>query len=185
MAPAWCGRAAALPHAALDCKLRPLTTQSFMHSYKTRTILCVCWFWALVSCATPQPATSHLAPPADISAQTPRKLPKSHFDLSAGDPYPEQGKRQGLAGRVLVEFQIDRHGKAVSEKILGADAAPVLQNGALAVVRRSTFDVSGPAFDPADPTPFRVTVRFCLPTCGEVVPFPGTEDITISGSPLR
>src|SRR4029077_4002971 len=141
--------------------------------------------WGLVSCATSEPTSPRLAPPADISAQTPRKLPKSHFDLSAGDPYPEQAKRQGLTGRVLVEFQIDRHGKAVSERVLGADAAPVLQHGALAVVRRSTFDVSGPGFDPADPTPFRVTVRFCLPNCGELVSFPGTEDITISGAVLR
>ena len=156
-----------------------------MHSYTFRTILCVCWFWALVSCATPQPTTSHIAPAPDVSTQTPRKPPKSHFDFSAGDLYPAQAKRQHLVGRVLVEFHIDSRGKVVSEKVLGADAAPVLQSGALALLRGALFDVSAPGFDPGDPTPFRVTVRFCLPTCGEIVAFPGTEDITVTGSPLR
>jgi TonB family protein len=157
-----------------------------MRFSKTGAILCVCWLWALVSCATPEPTASHLTPPADISPRMPRKLPKSQFDFSAGATYPEQALRQGLAGRVLVEFQIDRHGKAISARVLEADAAPVLQNGALAAVRRSTFDVSAPGFDPGDPTPFRVTVRFCLLNCGDIVPFPGTEDyIVITGSPVR
>jgi TonB family protein len=155
-------------------------------------------FWlccALLSCATPKETSpsvlsgTHVAPPPEIATQTPRKLPKWHLDLRgpdpANDPYPEQAKRQGLAGRVLVEFQIDRSGKAVSAKILAADAASVLQAGALKLIRSATFDTSQPGFDPADSTPFLVTVRFCLPSCGPIVPFAGTEEVDVRGSPLR
>jgi TonB family protein len=110
---------------------------------------------------------------------------KGHFDWSRGDPYPAEARRQSLTGRVLVEFQINERGKAFSEKVLRADAASVLQDGALGVVKRMTFDVSGPGFDPADPTPFRLTVMFCLPSCSRLVAFPGTESFVVTGSPVR
>jgi TonB family protein len=143
--------------------------------------------WALASCATEKPAasgTSRIAPPPEIQAETSRKPPKPHFDSSI-DWYPPQAKRQGLVGRVLVEFQIDRGGRVVSERVLGADAAPILQSAALAFVKAATFDVSDPRFDPADVTPFRFTVRFCLPKCGDIAPYPGTEDVTVSGYIVR
>ena len=149
-----------------------------------RTALCFCWLWAVASCATPESNAAHLAPPADISTQTPRKIPEGHYEFSNGDNYPEQAKRQRLAGRVLVEFQIDPHGRPVSEKVVAADAASVLQSAALAAVRKYTFDVSGPGFDAGDPTPFRVTVWFCILKCDDTAPFPGTRTyIVITGSP--
>jgi TonB family protein len=85
---------------------------------------------------------------------------------------------------VLIEFQINRHGRAVSEKLVAAEADPVLQASALKFVEAAKFDVSEPGIDLADPTPFRVTVLYCLPQCANVVPFPGTEAITVSGSPI-
>jgi TonB family protein len=152
----------------------------------SRTVFCVCSTFALISCAAPAVRPSQVvAAPADSASQTPRKLPKGHIDLSRGDPYPEQAKRQSVTGRVLVEFQIGPRGKATSERVLGADAAPVLQSAALELVKRMTFDVSEPGFDLADPTPFRTTVLFCLLNCGALVAFPGTEPLVVTGSPLR
>jgi TonB family protein len=113
-----------------------------------------------------------------------RKLPRP-ANIDPRSPYPDQARRQGLTGRVLVEFQIDRHGKAFSGKILGADAAEILQEAALVAIERFTFNVSKPGFDPADPNPFLVTVKFCLSSCGDIVDFPGAEEeIVITSSPL-
>jgi TonB family protein len=96
--------------------------------------------------------------------------------------YPAEAKRQGLTGRVLIEFQIDSNGSVTSEKILAADASSVIQAGALRLVQATKFDVSQPGIDLA--TPFRVSVLFCLPHCGNIVLFPGTEAVTVSGSPI-
>lgn len=158
-----------------------------MRSLKVGAILCS--FCGLVSCASTQSATSplasptHFSPPPELAAQTPRKLPKWHYSFSAGDPYPDQARYQNLVGRVLIEFQIDRNGRAVSPKLLAADADAVLQSGALTLLEKSTFDVGD--LDLTDPTPFRVTVRYCLPKCEGIPLFPGTEELTITGSPLR
>jgi TonB family protein len=157
-------------------------------SLTSQTVFGVCLISALVSCAAPAlPPSQVVAPPADSVGQIPRKLPpaKGHIDLSGGDPYPEQAKRQSLTGRVLVEFQVNPSGKATSVRVLAADAAPVLRSGAVDFIKRMTFDVSGPGFDPADPTPFRTSVLFCLLSCGGLVAYPGTEPMTLTGSPLR
>lgn len=100
------------------------------------------------------------------------------------DWYPAQARSGGIQGRVLVEFQIDRNGRAISEKVLAADAPSLLQDSAFNLVKSSVFEVSALGIDLADPTPFRVTVLFCLSPCGNMVPFPGTDLITIAGSPL-
>lgn len=146
--------------------------------------------WTLASCATPPEPTepSHIAPPPEIAAQVPRKLPRSaHVTVV---PYPDKAWDQGLTGRVLVEFRIDSRGKVVSAWVVGADAAPVLQEGALATLGGYTFDTSPPGFKQEDPRPFFVTVRFCLPKCGDIADYPGTEDVRVwsergSGSPPK
>lgn len=159
-----------------------------MHDLRAGVILCLCCLWALYSCATPSSGTTsrsaHIAAPAELQAGASRKLPKTHLNTSI-DFYPPQAKREGLVGRVLVGFQIDQRGKADSARVVGADAAPILQDAALELIKGSTFDVSAPGFDATDPTPFLVTVRFCLPTCGEIVSFPGSEDMTVSGYIVR
>ena len=154
-----------------------------MRLLASQTVFCVSLVSALISCTAPavRPSRpSHFAPPGDSATQTSRKPPKGDLDFSAGDPYPEQGKRQDLTGRVLVEFQINQRGEAISEKVLGADADPVLQDGALSMVKRMKFDVSGLEFDSADSTPFRVTVLFCLHNCIGLAPFLGTELLVVS-----
>jgi len=142
------------------------------------TVLCWCWLAALGACAALQPVPRD--PPPDVAVHPSRKLPKSQVEMHT-DWYPAHAKSRGLQGRVLVEFQINRNGRATSEKILASDAPSMLQDSALSLVKSSIFDVSG--IDLADTMPFRVTVLFCLSPCGKMVPFAGTDLITIAGSP--
>jgi TonB family protein len=144
-----------------------------------RAVLRCCWLPALAACATSQSVLHE--PPADITAQAPKKLPPSHTS-SHSDLYPAEAKRQGLTGRVLVQFQIDSNGSVTSERVLAADASSVLQAGALRLLQATKFDVSQSGIDLA--TPFRVSVLYCLPHCGNIVSFPGTEAVTVSGSPI-
>ncbi len=101
------------------------------------------------------------------------------------DWYPSKAKQQLITGRVLVGFGIDSHGKAVSMKVLKAEAPRMLRNAAVDFVGDATFDVTDPAYDPADPTPFAISVRFCIVDCGTLVGYPGYEDARISGSPVK
>jgi TonB family protein len=150
-----------------------------MSALVIRAALRCCWLPALVACATSQSVPHE--PPADIAAQAPKKLPPSHTSRNL-DFYPPEAKRQGLTGRVLVEFQIDGNGSVASEKVIAADASSVLQAGALRLIQATKFDVSQSGIDLV--TPFRVSVLYCLPHCGSIVPFPGTEAVTVSGSPI-
>jgi TonB family protein len=112
------------------------------------------------------------------------KLPKVKTFPSRFDFYPEEGKRRNLEGRVLVEFGLDRNGKPTSVTIVQADAPPVLQAGALKLMQNITYDMTAPNFDAADARPFRLTIKFCLPDCTRFATFPGSEDMTVRGSPL-
>ena len=70
-----------------------------------------------------QPATSEEA----FQADQPHKLPKiKTFPMQSG-PYPEEGIRRHLEGRVLMEFGLDQSGKPVSVSILQAEADRVLR----------------------------------------------------------
>jgi TonB family protein len=113
-----------------------------------------------------------------------RKLPKAKLLPMATDPYPEQGKRRNLQGRVLVEFAIDPRGAPVSVTISQADADPVLQAGALKLMRAMRYDVTSAGFDAAESLPFRLTIKFCLPDCTGIATFPDSEELTIRGGPL-
>jgi TonB family protein len=151
----------------------------------------------LVSCASQKPAAPDAgaapaagdaakpapAPPPPPAPKPPRKLPPVHYPLNI-DWYPTKAKQQGLTGRVLVGFKIDGTGKAVSLKVLKAEAPRILRNAALNFVTDATFDVSDAAFNPADPTLYAISVRFCIIDCGVLVGFPGYEDARITGSPL-
>jgi TonB family protein len=114
----------------------------------------------------------------------PRKLPTMRF-ASNIDWYPAKAKRQLLTGRVLVGFRIDPSGKAVSRQVLKAEAPRILRDAALDFVGDATFDTSSPGYDAADPTPFAISVRFCIIDCGTLVGYPGYEDARISGSPVK
>ena len=124
------------------------------------------------------------APPASKAAAQPvRKLPRSQFPANV-DWYPAKAKKAHDTGRVLVGFSIDSTGKATSLKILKAEAPRILRNAALNFVTDMTFDVHDPAFNAADPTPYAISVRFCIIDCGTLVGYPGYEDARITGSPV-
>ncbi len=133
--------------------------------------------------AAAKPAAA--APPAASAAQAPvvRKLPRSQF-ASNVDWYPTKAKQQHDTGRVLVGFKIDAKGKAVSIKVLKAEAPRILRTAATNFVSDLTFDTSDPAYNPADPAPYAISVRFCIIDCGTLVGYPGYEDARITGSPV-
>jgi TonB family protein len=147
----------------------------------------------LASCASPQPAAAPASPAPETkkeapaapktAAQAPRKLPRMQYPMNI-DWYPSKAKKAHDTGRVLVGFNIDSKGKATSLKILKAEAPRILRNAALNFVTDVNFDVSDPAFNPSDPTPFAISVRFCIIDCGTLVGFPGYEDARITGSPV-
>jgi TonB family protein len=147
----------------------------------------------LLSCASQVPAPPAAAPAAQAAkdasaapkpaAQPVRKLPRSQFPSNV-DWYPTKAKKAHDTGRVLVGFSIDSRGKATSLKVLKAEAPRILRNAALNFVTDMTFDVHDPAFNAADPTPFAISVRFCIIDCGTLVGYPGYEDARITGSPV-
>ncbi len=124
-------------------------------------------------------------PPAapKTAAQPPRKLPRFQFPSNI-DWYPSKAKKAHDTGRVLVGFSIDGKGKATSLKIIKAEAPKILRNAALNFVTDMNFDLSDPAFNASDPTPFAISVRFCIIDCGTLVGYPGYEDARITGSPI-
>jgi TonB family protein len=112
------------------------------------------------------------------------KLPKIATFPMRSDPYPEEGKRRHLEGRVLVEFRLDQSGKPVSVAILQAEADRILQAGALKLIQNTRYNMSAPGFDATDPRPFRLTVKFGLPNSTRFATYPGSFEVTVSGSPL-
>ena len=112
------------------------------------------------------------------------KVPPITLDIQA-DPYPQQAKRQKIAGRVLVEFHIDKQGKAVAARVVEAQADAALQAAALEVLSHATFDTSTPSYDATGATAYRYGVRFCIIACGSLVPYPGYEEIVLTGDPAR
>ena len=110
-------------------------------------------------------------------------LPKPDFrTMGNEDFYPPRGKREQLQGRVLARFHIDSAGKTVSPEFLRVDAPPVIADAACKLLRRTRFDVSKPGVDTGSAGAYLLTVRFCLINCDDVPLYPGTHDITITGS---
>lgn len=138
------------------------------------------------SAAAPATAAAKSEPPAAKPApptKPVRKLPRMTF-ASNIDWYPSKAKQEHLTGRVLVQFKIDGQGKAVSMKVLKAEAPRSLRNAALNFVTDVTFDVTDPAYNVADPAPYAISVRFCIIDCGTLVGYPGYEDVRIAGSQI-
>ena len=138
---------------------------------------------------TSPPVTSKAAQEVRSSdSQTPivpdhlRKFPK--MKLSAQANYPVEGLRGNLQGRVLVELGIDRNGELTGVKIIYAEADRVLQKAALRFIQNLRFDVTNSDFDVNDPTPFRVTVKYCQPDCERIETFPNSNMLTISARRL-
>jgi TonB family protein len=100
------------------------------------------------------------------------------------DPYPEEGKRRHLEGRVLVEFGLDQAGKPISVSILQAEADQVLQAGALKLMQNIQYNMATPGFDATDPRPFRLSIKFGLPNSARFATYPGSIELTVSSRPL-
>jgi TonB family protein len=128
------------------------------------------------------PAVIHIAPPPEIAATTPRKLPPHAGFIRSMLWYPAPAVRLGMSGRVLVEFTLDTTGIVASAKVVAADAPQLLQGSALEFVRNSKFNIASADFNRADSAPFRVSILYCVATCGELVPFPGSQGLTITNS---
>lgn len=164
------------------------------------TLLCLLFAGSSVSCSTstPRPAhpdidttVIHIAPPPEVAAATPRKLPRP-TNLTRMSWFPPPALRLGMTGRVLVQFAINGAGTAESERVIGADASKFLQDSALKLIGDIKFNVASGDFNASDTVPFRVSLVYCIveargpaaPNCGGAVPFPGTESLVITGNPL-
>ena len=149
----------------------------------------------MAGCVTHETSSGNpIAAPTDRATQVaspnpsdqPRKLPKV-ANVGGHDFYPAEALRRHLVGRVLVEFQIDSGGKPLNVKLIQAEAGSVLKAQAIDLVRKMRFDVTSPGFDTTDPTPYRVTVRFCLrkphqpPDC-TIELYPDTDEVAITGT---
>jgi TonB family protein len=142
------------------------------------------WLAACASPGLPNQGGTYIAVPAEVAASTPRRLPKAAPQQPAFN-YPVDALRDRLTGKVLLQFRIDANGNVQSAQVIAADAAPILREAALNYLRRQTFLLSGASFDPTDPTPFRVTVIYCITRCPDVAPLPGSITLAwITGSAL-
>ena len=124
------------------------------------------------------------APGPGVPAAAIAKVPPITLDIQS-DPYPRESKRQKIAGRVLVEFHIDKQGKAVAARVVEAQADAALQAAALQVLTHATFDISTPSYDATGATAYRYGFRFCILACGSLAPYPGYEEIVLTGDPAR
>jgi TonB family protein len=146
----------------------------------TRTVMGLCCFVALIAQAAPLPTPIPREPPPEVAAQPSRKLPKLNPRAMHTPPdFRQPAVKEQASGRVLLEFQIDRAGAVINPKILASDAAAIYQERALVLVQGFRYDVTDPIFDANDPTPFRLTVEFCLPACQDPL-YPGTNGIRIA-----
>jgi TonB family protein len=157
-----------------------------MRRWFGRSMVAAAGLCALAACAghSPPPATVPPGTRAPVTGTTPRKLPRWKVPAHlSSEPYPIQAKREGLTGRTLVEFHLDRDGRPTGIKTVAAEADPLLVSAALQVVRGMNFDVTGPEFDAANPAPFVASVIFCMVPCRNPPrPYPGTESIEVTGS---
>jgi len=141
-------------------------------------------FVATLVCALVAGGCASRAPAPGVPAPPIAKVPPITLDIQS-DPYPQQAKRQKVAGRVLVEFHIDKEGKAVAAHLVEADADATLQAAALQVLTHATFDISTPSYDATGATAYRYSFRFCILACGSLAPYPGYEEIVLTGDPAR
>ena len=112
------------------------------------------------------------------------KAPPITLDIQS-DPYPSEAKHHKLACRVLVEFHIDKQGKAVAARVVESQADAALQAAALQVLGHAIFDISQPSYDATGATAYRYGFRFCILACGRLAPYPGYEEIVLTGDPAR
>jgi protein TonB len=117
--------------------------------------------------AHPQPAV-HPAEPASVPATAPVAAPPTPAALPAVDPgwqnsvaswlashknYPDDARRRGDEGRVVIRFTVDRLGHVVDAEVVSSAGSSRLDDATLAMLRGAML----PAF-PATMAQDRVTV---------------------------
>ena len=97
--------------------------------------------------------------------------------------YPARALRLHLEGRVLVEFRIDKAGKAFGAKVLQSDADPTLQSYSLRLLNNTSYDADSVGINPD--ASYRITMLFCLDNCSKFTEYPESDDLyTIHTDPL-
>jgi TonB family protein len=127
--------------------------------------------------------------PASMTQQQPA-IPRTKS--SKDFYYPDNAKRVGLEGTVLVEFNIDAKGKATGVTVIRADD-PVFARAAKEFYSGLRFDVPRDWASSANISwRYRVGMVFCIPPSGQVDAFSETTyppiivtTNRIPGSPVR
>ena len=83
-----------------------------------------------------QPPLPQAAPAR--AAETPRAAPQP--TLRIPPLYPLRARREGIAGRVLVEFQVDEQGRVQDARVLEAEPEGVFERAVLSVLPRWRYD---------------------------------------------
>lgn len=105
--------------------------------------------------------------------------------------YPEPARRLNQQGRVLVEFQISRKGRAVDATIVSAEPQKVFDRVVTEYMRAVEYSVPGDwEASGGSHHKYRISFVFLLRPCREGEPceepagFPADTSVTVTGSPL-
>jgi TonB family protein len=112
---------------------------------------------------------------ARVPALQPAELRALHADLPGVTVYPALARLQHLEGRILVEFHLSRSGATVGPRIVKADAAELLQQHALELLRSTTYELAAYSVDPA--TVFHATVIYCMDHCADFGDYPESNSL--------
>jgi TonB family protein len=121
-------------------------------------------------------------------AQQSPALPKIKKLRSNDIYYPDDAKRIGAQGRVLLEFGIDANGHATQVVIEKSDGDKMLANSAVKIVKGLVFDLSTvPDSEGRISAEYRLSFVFELTPCGKLQHFdvPKDSQIAVCGTPVR
>jgi protein TonB len=105
----------------------------------------------------PAPASA----PIDHSAETARWQQALGVWLKDHKLYPEEARRRGEEGRVIVRFQVARSGQVLEVALVNGSGSTRLDNATEAMLRGAHLPAL-PADMPADPVTVTVTIRYAL-----------------------
>lgn len=139
-------------------------------------------------------AAAMLFPGAMLSAQTAppgkRALPQLTVDLSSLS-YPAAQQRQGLQGRVLVAFTINKRGRANDPVVVDSEPAGEFDAVAIKAIKQVRFTVPDDWEDSGDSAyQYQLSVLFKLspcmpPACVAPKPHDAADDFLILGGEAR
>ncbi|MBV8851772.1 MAG: TonB family protein [Sinobacteraceae bacterium] len=112
---------------------------------------------------------------ARVPTLQPAELRALRADLPGVTVYPAQARSEHLEGRILLAFRLSRGGAPVGPRIVKADAAELLQQQALELLRSTTYELEAHSVDPA--TVFHATVIYCMDHCGDFGEYPESNSL--------